>query len=161
MRYKPADSHNPELDLDAYVPALITFLANKLSSGASAVYRKQFGIGIVEWRILALLKIEHNISANRICQVIGLDKAAISRALKSLNAKQYLSFIKDENDARSSLINLTDKGIALHNSVYEVAIAREAILLEDLNSDEVETLLGLLRKLNAQVAKVNDYDPNL
>lgn len=159
MRSKLTDRDTPQLDLDVYVQAQITFLANKLSSGASAVYRKQFGIGIVEWRILALLKIEHNISANRICQVIGLDKAAVSRALKSLNAQNYLSFIKDENDARSSLVNLTDEGITLHDRVYEVAVARETILLEDLSSHEVETLLRLLRKLNARVAKVNNYEP--
>ncbi len=161
MSSKPTDRYLTQLDLEAYVPAQITFLANKLSSGASAVYRKQFGIGIVEWRILALLKIEDNISANHICQVIGLDKAAVSRALKSLNAQNYLSFIKNKNDARSSLVSLTNEGIALHDRVYEVAIAREAMLLEDLSVDEIETLLGLLRKLNARVVKVNKHDPKL
>lgn len=147
-----------QLDLNTYVPAQVTFLANKLSSGASACYRKHFGVGIVEWRIFALLKIEHSISANRICQVIGLDKAAVSRALKTLNAQGYVSFTKDENDARSSLVSLTKDGATLHDQVLKVALAREEILLQRLTDEEISTLLILLEKLNSQVTKVNEYD---
>lgn len=42
-------------------------------------------------RVLAMLKVESNISANRICQVIGLDKAAVSRALKQLLAHKQVN----------------------------------------------------------------------
>jgi hypothetical protein len=63
------------LDLDRYVPALITFIANKLSRGATVVYQKRFGVNVTEWRILSLLAIEPEISAARICHVIGFDRA--------------------------------------------------------------------------------------
>jgi DNA-binding MarR family transcriptional regulator len=131
------------------------------ASGASASYRKYFGIGIVEWRIIALLKIEPNISANRICQIIGIDKAAASRALKALVSQDYVNFVQNEKDARSTLVSLTDAGIALHDSVIEVAIARENILLDGLSAEEIETLLQVLRKLNARVEQVNAYEPDM
>ena len=38
------------LDLERYVPALITFIANKLTHGSSSLYRKHFGVGVIEWR---------------------------------------------------------------------------------------------------------------
>jgi DNA-binding MarR family transcriptional regulator len=162
MPGKPKESEKTlQLDLSNYVPAQVTFLSNKLSSGASACYRRHFGIGIVEWRIFALLKIEPNISANRICQVIGLDKAAVSRALKTLNAQGYVSFEKDEKDARSSLVNLTKSGVALHDKILKVALKREKILLQELTKEEISTLLVLLEKLNSRVAEVNEYDPKL
>ena len=69
------------LDLDRYVPALITFIANKLSRGATVVYQKRFGVNVTEWRILSLLAIEPEISAARICHVIGFDKGPVSRTL--------------------------------------------------------------------------------
>ena len=69
------------LDLDRYVPALITFIANKLSRSATVLYQKRFGVNVTEWRILSLLAIEPGISAARICHVIGFDKGPVSRTL--------------------------------------------------------------------------------
>ncbi|WP_191603761.1 MarR family winged helix-turn-helix transcriptional regulator [Marinomonas algicola] len=142
------------------MPALVTFLANKLSSGASACYRKNFDVGVVEWRLLALLKVEQNITANRMCQVIGLDKAAVSRALKLLSERGSVSFIKDVKDGRSSLICLTEEGEILHDKILQVALKREALLTGDLEPEELDTLIRLLLKLNSKVALVNAFDPN-
>lgn len=69
------DSALVVLDLERYVLALLVFLANKLTSGASTLLRRHFGVGTTEWRIMALLAIEPWITANRICKVIGFDKA--------------------------------------------------------------------------------------
>ena len=72
------------LNLDNYVPAYLTYLAGKISSSASATYRPKFGVGITDWRIMALLATEPWISAGRICDVIGLDKAAVSRSVRAM-----------------------------------------------------------------------------
>src|ERR1700753_220947 len=72
------------LDLNNYVPAFLTHLANKMSSSASTVYRHRFGIGITDWRIMALLAVAPGIPAGRIGEVIGLDKAAISRSVRDM-----------------------------------------------------------------------------
>lgn len=148
-----------QLDLDRYIPSLVTFLANKLSSGASACYRKNFDIGVVEWRLLALLKVEQNITANRMCQVIGLDKAAVSRALKLLSERGFVSFIKDERDGRSSLVCLTEEGVMLHDKIIPVALEREALLLNGFDEEELDVLVRLLHKMNSQIGVVNAYDP--
>lgn len=160
MAKKRAATKNNQLDLDRYVPALVTFLANKLSSGASACYRKNFDVGVVEWRLLALLKVEQNITANRMCQVIGLDKAAVSRALKLLSERGSVSFIKDEKDGRSSLICLTKEGEILHDKILQVALERESLLLEGFQAEELDILISLLHKLNSKVGQVNAFDPN-
>ena len=47
------------LDLDRYIPALITFIANKLSRSATVLYHKRFAVNVTEWRILALLARMH------------------------------------------------------------------------------------------------------
>lgn len=54
------------LNLQRYVPALVNALSNKLSSGASKCYRKNFSVGIIEWCVMAMLKVESDITANRI-----------------------------------------------------------------------------------------------
>ncbi|UTW12224.1 MarR family winged helix-turn-helix transcriptional regulator [Marinobacterium rhizophilum] len=154
-------SSEPEvLDLDRYVPALLTFLSNKLSSGASACYRKHFGVGVVEWRVLALLAVENGITANRICQVIGLDKSAVSRALRLLEDAGHVKTEADPADARRVIVHLTSQGRTLHNRILRVARAREQRLLDDFTADEVDTLVDLLQRMNSRVQLVNSYDPS-
>ena len=83
------------LDLDRYVPALITFIANKLSRSATVVYQKRFGVNVTEWRILSLLAIEPEISAARICHVIGFDKGPVSRTLAGMEERGLVSIRAD------------------------------------------------------------------
>ncbi len=152
-------SAESQLNLTRYVPALLMFLSNKLSSGASQCYRKHFGIGVVEWRMLSMLAVENDITANRICQTIGLDKSAVSRSLQSLEVAGHICSQVDSKDARRYTVSLTDSGKALHERVLKVALERERRLLSGLSASEVDTLIELLGRLHAQVANVNDYDP--
>ncbi|CAI8885791.1 MarR family winged helix-turn-helix transcriptional regulator [Pseudomonas chlororaphis] len=152
----PKASH---LNLSRYVPGLLTFLANKLATGASHCYRKHFGIGVVEWRMLSMLAVENHITANRICQVIGLDKSAVSRSLQSLETAGYVSSQVDSVDARRYTVSLTANGQALHDRVLKVALERERRLLSDLSPEEVDVLVNLLGRLHSKVSYVNEYDP--
>src|SRR3954454_11094793 len=79
------------LDLERYVPALVTFIANKLSRSATALYQKRFRVNVTEWRILALLAIEPAIAASRICHVIGFDKGPVSRTLSIMQQRGLIS----------------------------------------------------------------------
>ena len=141
----------PVLDLERYAPALLTFLANKLSRGASAVYRREFGVGIIDWRIMALLAIEPGIPASRICKVIGLDKGPVSRSLAFMAGRGLVAAAADGQDARRRIVALTPAGRALHDRILAVALERERRLLSCLAPAEVEALLGLLNRLHANL----------
>src|SRR3954452_15945918 len=87
-RQKPAPAETgPTLDLDRYVPAFVTFIANKLSNSATTRYQREFGVNVTEWRIMALLAIEPGIPASRICQVIGFNKGPVSRTLSEMERR--------------------------------------------------------------------------
>jgi DNA-binding MarR family transcriptional regulator len=149
-----------QLNLSRYVPGLVTFLANKLATGASQCYRKHFGIGVVEWRMLSMLAVESDITANRICQAIGLDKSAVSRSLQTLEAAGRITSQLDPKDARRYTVRLTASGKELHDRVLKVALEREARLLSGLTPTEVDTLVDLLGRLHLQVPNVNSYEPS-
>lgn len=155
MNHAVNTKNNSTLNLDTYVPALVTLLANKLSSGASVCYRSQFGVGVTEWRLLALLAVEPDISANRVCQVVGLDKAAVSRAVKQAVNNKWVTLEKDQGDARQSLLRLTTQGRRLHDDILNVALQREALLLEGLSDTEQQQLVHLLHHLIARLPAVN------
>ena len=152
-------STETQLNLSRYVPGLVTVLANKLATGASQCYGKRIGIGVVEWRMLSMLAVESDISANRICQAIGLDKSAVSRSLQTLEAAGRITSRPDPADARRSTVRLTASGKELHDRVLKVALERESRLLSGLSAAEIDTLVDLLGRLHLQVPNVNSYDP--
>jgi DNA-binding MarR family transcriptional regulator len=152
-RQKPA-TEGPTLDLDRYVPAFITFIANKLSNSATAFYQRQFGVNVTEWRIMSLLAIEPGIPASRICHVIGFDKGPVSRTLAGLEKRGLVSIRTDPNDGRTHSIALTAKGRGTHDKVIVAALERERRLLSCLSKDEREVLINLLRRLHENLGAV-------
>lgn len=142
------------LDLERYVPGLLTFVANKLSRSANAVYGREFGVNVTEWRILSQLALEPAITASRICQVIGFDKGPVSRTLALMERRGLIVTREDPADARRRLINLTREGRAVHDRVIVVALDRERRLLACLDEAQRETLIDLLTRLHGNLAAV-------
>jgi len=154
VRPKATDA-GARLDLERYVPALLTFITNKLTHGASNLYRKHFGVGVIEWRCMALLAIEPWIAPGRICQVIGLDKAAVSRSVRALRQGGLVEVRANSQRSRFLEIALTDRGRALHDRILRVALERERRLLADLTDHERETLIVALNKMHGRIPQVN------
>jgi DNA-binding MarR family transcriptional regulator len=144
----------PTLDLNRYVPAFITFIANKLSNSATVVYQRNFGVNVTEWRIMSLLAIEPGIPASRICHVIGFDKGPVSRTLALLQKRGLVTIRTDPNDGRSHSITLTAKGRTTHDKVIVAALERERRLLSCLKKDEREVLIDLLRRIHENLGAV-------
>ena len=157
-RPKPAETSatddGPLLDLDRYVPAFITFIANKLSNSATVFYQRNFGVNVTEWRIMSLLAIEPGIPASRICGVIGFDKGPVSRNLAMLQKRGLVVIRAAPDDGRSHAISLTARGRAIHDKVIVAALERERRLLSCLKKDEREVLVDLLRRLHENLGAV-------
>lgn len=143
------------LDLDRYIPAYFTFLAGKISASASATYRPRFGVGITDWRIMALLAAEPWISPGRICTATGLDKAAVSRSVHDIARAGLVEVLPDSEDQRRQVVALTRKGLALHDEIVKLAIAREEELLQGFTREERRLLLEFLMRLQAKVRNPN------
>ena len=144
----------PVADLERYVPAFLTWIANKLSRGASQHYLKVFDVGIETWRCLVLLAIENSISAQKVSKIIGMDKASVSRCFKSMQAKGLITMGLDAEDGRLRIATLTPKGRTLHNQILGVALERERAFLSVLDDEEHETLIRLLRRLHENLPAV-------
>lgn len=147
----------PRLDLDVYVPYFLTAVGNALSRGASRIYLREFGVGIGEWRIMSLLAIEPGIMANRICQVISLDKAAASRSLREMERLALVDGAQT-SDPRRRTYSLTPEGLAMHDRIIKVALQREKRLLDGIPPEDLRILLQCLRQMQANMPMVNRDD---
>ena len=150
-----AVSH-PVVDLEHYVPAYMAWIASKLSGGASQSYLSVFGVGIETWRLLVLLAIESKLSAQRISQVIGMDKASVSRVFKSMQSRGLITMGLDSRDGRLRLATLTAKGRALHEQMLGIALERERVFLSVLAPAERDTLNDLLHRLYNNLPAVEE-----
>ncbi len=147
-------SPTPVVDLDRYVPAFLTWIANKLSRGASQHYLRVFDVGIETWRCLVLLAIYPSISAQQVSKIIGMDKASVSRCFKGMQAKGYITLSLDAEDGRVRIATLTKKGRQVHDGILGIALERERAFLDVLNAAERETLIGLLKRLHENLPAV-------
>ena len=147
------------LDLEGYIPFLISAIGNKWSRSSSGLYLREFGVGVTEWRIIAMLAIEPRITAYRVCQVIGLDKAAASRALKALEQRDLVRSWQEDPHNHRKLVELTAAGWDMHDRIIVVARRREALMLSDLSHDEVVTLAALLGRVHRRIPDLLAIEP--
>lgn len=137
------------VDIDHYAPFLLNAVGSAWLRKTSGLYRQQFNLGITEWRVIAMLNIEPLITANRVCEVIRLDKAAASRSLKILCERGYANFETSATDNRKRRWLLSPQGLAIHEKILDVALRCEAELVADIAPDELETFYRVTRQMLA------------
>jgi DNA-binding MarR family transcriptional regulator len=152
MDKKEAHGAPPRLDLDSSASVLLAFLGNRLNATGSAAYRKHFGLGITEFRLLAMLAVEPDIVAARVCEVMGIDNGAASRALRDLERRGLVEHRPDEQNRAYRRWSLTGAGGTLHDQAVRIAIERERLLLLDLSAEERGQLIDMLRRLLGRTA---------
>ena len=155
LQAKSRATKPPVVDLEHYVPAYLTWIANKLSRGASQHYLAVADVGIETWRCLVLLAIEGSISAQKVSKVVGMDKGSVSRCFKSMQTKGLITLGLDAGDGRVRIATLTKQGRKLHDQILGIALERERALLSVLNPRERETLIALLARLHENLPEVD------
>ncbi len=139
-----------------YLPSYLSHLNNRLSSGASQLYRQHFGVGINEWRILSVLSNWPRSSAGTIGETVGMHKTVVSRSLREMEEKALV--VIDTSDGQR-LIRLTPAGQRLHDRIVLVALERERLLTQGFSTAERKQLLGLLKRMLDNVDAVNAWAP--
>jgi DNA-binding MarR family transcriptional regulator len=142
------------IDLEHYVPAYLTWLANKLSRTASQHYLRLFDVGIETWRCMVLLAIDDSITAQKVSRIIGMDKASVSRCFKNMQARGLITLSLEASDGRLRIATLTAKGRAMHDEIRGIALERERALLSVLSEAERDSLLSLLKRLHENLPEV-------
>jgi DNA-binding MarR family transcriptional regulator len=144
--------------MDAFIPAALTNLAQKIAATASATYRPRFGVGITDWRIVALLAAEPWIAPVRICEATGLDKAAVSRSLRDLSEAGLVEVRGGEPNRRRLPVALTAKGLAVHDRIVGVALSRQERLLKGFSPEERAQLRDFIARMRREADAIKDED---
>jgi len=124
--------------------------------GVSRRYRRTLDIGVMEWRVLALLAVEAQASPARIGEVAGVDKSVVSRAVTALERKRLVSVTVGQAGGRQTQLSLTSEGQVLHDRGIVGALAAETRMLEGFSDSERAQLVDYLKRLTANVVRASE-----
>ena len=145
---RSAETH-AELRLARFLPYRLSVLSNRISQDISALYSARFGLSVTEWRVMAVLGHEPDLSASQVAERTAMDKVAVSRAVSALLDKTFLLRRVDADDRRRSSLKLSAKGYAVFDQVVPLALNLERRILAALEPAEQSQLLAILDKLEA------------
>lgn len=122
----------------------INHTANLLNSSFNQILQK-YSIAIEQRALLEIIKFEDKVNQTKIAEILGKDKTTISRTIKTLEIKGYIS--KYNIDKRTNVINLTPLGEEiLEQTSEDVKNFREKISSK-LSEQEIEQLFNTLNKV--------------
>lgn len=138
-----------ELELERFLPYRLSVLSNRISDAIARIYAGRFGLGVTEWRVIAVLGRYPGLSAGAVAQRTAMDKVAVSRAVARLVEAGRLRRELHGDDRRRSVLRLSDEGRRIHAAIAPLALAFERRLLAGMDDAERALLFGLLDRLDA------------
>jgi DNA-binding MarR family transcriptional regulator len=138
----------PAFDLDDFTPYRLALLSARISRRFAAIYGPKFGLSRAEWRILAHLSQEAEVSIREIARRVDMDKSKLSRATARLETRGLLSKTPNPGDRRLLQLKLTEDGRAMIAELAPLALAFEQEVHDALGPD-AEAFDRAIRRLSA------------
>ena len=131
-----------------HIAVLLSNIGIRLTRGATAYYRSEWNIGMVEWRLIMVLNNTEALNVSELSDAADVDKAAASRSLMFLQECKLVSVEQTRSRGRAAIAKLTAEGRKLAPKLYAISREREARLLQKFSLSDRETLYALLRKMS-------------
>jgi hypothetical protein len=71
-----APKEHAHWELDRFLPYRLSILSNRISQTIAGAYARRFGLGVTEWRVIAVLGRYPGLSANGVAARTAMDKVA-------------------------------------------------------------------------------------
>jgi len=115
-------------DLSSFLPYQLAVASSRISREFSERYKREFGLSIPEWRVLAHLAQSDAVSVREIHERVDMDKSKVSRAAARLESSGLIEKRENPEDRRLLDMRLTAKGRDLIARIVPIADAYQAQL---------------------------------
>ena len=140
------DAAAPHVPADN-VLAAIHVVSNRISRAFYADIEARHGISLPEWRVMLTLMRHPGMAAMAVAALWGMDKMAISRAVKRLERRHLVRRTRAADDFRRWVLELTPEGKRRYRAIEPAATQRYREILKALAPGEIAELRSLLQKL--------------
>lgn len=107
------------------------------------------GSTLAPMHLRAIQKIDaiEDCTSQKVAELMQRDKSQVTRLISELLERELITKAPNPNDKRSQFLTLTVNGEAQLVLLLKVESAAITALTEDLNSEEIELLIGLIDKM--------------
>lgn len=109
----------------------------------------EYGLSVWSFDVLATLKRQgkpYQLKPTDLYDLLMLSSGAMTNRIDRLEQDGIVTRLRDPDDRRSVIVQLTSKGIQLADTVMPVLFKREQKLLTQFKAAEVQSFTALLRK---------------
>jgi DNA-binding MarR family transcriptional regulator len=135
------------LPVEQFLTYRLHALHSALNRQAIEILARVSGLGLPEWRTMALLGTGATLTARRIGQISAIDKGLLSRTLAALEQRGLIATARDARDRRLVKVALTAKGQAVYDKTIPHMQARQRALMAVLNKSEQIAVFPIIDKL--------------
>lgn len=107
--------------LNDFLPYRLAVATARVSRAFERRYMAEAGLSVSEWRVMACILNEGEVSVREIQARVDLEKSKVSRAASGLEAEGLITKLVNPGDRRLVSLSLTDKGRALMDRLIPMA----------------------------------------
>ncbi len=125
----------------------------RTSQALLAVFSRQVGMPASRLALLRLLAIAHpaGLGVTRMAREMGINAAAVTRAVKDLERERLVAIRADPSDARRRIARLTPAGLRAFHTLHERGHDLEKAVAIEVPEQDVETATRVLTRLRAAI----------
>jgi DNA-binding MarR family transcriptional regulator len=145
--------------LEEFLPYGLSVASDGVSRMIARQYLGQFGLGMPEWRLLAVVGRHGVLSPTEAGDRTSMDKVKVSRAAASLVGRGLLRQSRDPDDGRGRLMRLTRKGTTVYTGIAPTGQQIEKALSACMTRSEWVALHKSLAKLINHTHALLEQEP--
>ncbi|MEW2466512.1 MarR family transcriptional regulator [Streptomyces sp. NPDC046994] len=101
-----------------------------------------------QFAVLNTLVAEPGLDQRTVGERVGLDRSTVAEVVSRLSRRALLDKVRDPQDARRSLLRLTDEGVRTHRRLIVRTARMNQVFLAPLSAEEQSVFFDLIRRVS-------------
>lgn len=151
----PCKDHqqSSEFDLESFFPYQVRVFYADVTRALAAIYQRDYGMMPAEWRIMAILgSATTGLQATEIVMRSSMDKVVVSRAVKRMEERGFLTRESNAADGRSFLLELSFTGREVFQDLAPKLKAVERQMLAGLTDQDIADFLRVIDRIKSNLS---------
>ncbi len=160
MTFETKNSELTSFDFRTLFTFSVRTFYRSVSSSVENIYENEYGLTTAEWRTLAVLGPYQCLAAKEIVKASSMDKVTVSRAVKTMQAKNVLKRDIDGDDKRRSALRLTQAGRDIYFSLMPKVLTLQNDLLAGFTQAEIDQFSALMSRVSENAERADKTKAN-
>lgn len=140
--------------MEKSIMRMITVLYRKSQSCLNIALNK-YNLTTAEQPIFTALQRHDGAAQEKLSSLISVDKAAVARAVKSLEEKGYVRRVQDEHDKRQNRVFLTDRGKEYWPKIKQELGRFNGLLTQNIDKNSLDIIYNALLKMEENAVNLS------